>query len=185
MKIFLDMDGVIVDFNLPAMLANGVKSSESKYPVECGWSIVDACNTLRRNRSLPPLSSTTFWGNLDYDFWRNLPLHPLADKFVKCLETVSDVYLATTPTLSSECVAGKYNWVKEHFPHLRAKLFICTHKELFADANSILIDDRDKNCEDFFEAGGQAILVPRAWNRRGYHTDPYKVVLDELEEICN
>ncbi len=161
--IFIDLDGVIVDFTIPAMQKHGVTMhNESEYPTDCEWDILRACNKLRDNPT--PLTAAEFWDAFDYNFWYGLPLYFLAHAFVNYLELWGDIYFATTPTLSSECVAGKYDWVKKHFPEYRSKLIICTHKEVLAGPNTILIDDRDKNCEAFEKAGGIAIPVPRPWN---------------------
>jgi 5'(3')-deoxyribonucleotidase len=166
--IFIDLDGVIVDFTTPALRKHGVTiRDESGYPADCEWDILQACNKLRgreRRFNSNPLTAAEFWDAFDYDFWYGLPLYPGASTFVKNLEQWGDIYFATTPALSSDCVAGKYDWVKKHFPEYRSKLVICTHKEVLAGPNTILIDDRDKNCEAFEKAGGIAIPVPRPWN---------------------
>jgi len=187
-KIFIDMDGVIVNFTVPALRKHGVTiRDESEYPADCEWDILQACNKLRGQQSLTPLTAPEFWDALDYDFWYDLPLYSLAYAFVKHLEQWGDIYFATTPTLSSDCVAGKYDWVKKHFPEYRSKMFICAHKEMLAGPNTILIDDRDKNCEAFDEAGGIAIPVPRPWNNFEHDPEnlhPYDHVFAILRGIC-
>jgi 5'(3')-deoxyribonucleotidase len=190
MKIFVDVDGVIANFNDSAMLANGVEVSEADYPVECGWDIVAACNKIRHSYSdldLPPLSANEFWDVLDYTFWVNIPLYPVAQTFIKYLEFWGDIYFATTPALSSDSVAGRYDWIKKHFPEYRNKLFICTRKELLANSNSILIDDRNENCDAFEKAGGFVVPVPRPWNNFEVDDEnphPYDRVCKEIRGIC-
>jgi 5'(3')-deoxyribonucleotidase len=190
MKIFVDMNGVIADFSTPALRANGaVIGGEDEYPEECGWDILKACNKIRAADGVDraPLTEDEFWNNLGYDFWYGLPMYPVAQTFIKYLEFWGDVYIATAPALQDECVSGKYAWIKKHFPEYRSKLFICTHKELLADKNSILIDDRDRNCEAFEKAGGLAVPVPRPWNNFEVDDEnphPYDKVCKEVRGIC-
>lgn len=192
MKIFVDMDGVIVDFNTAALCTNcAAIGGEDEYPEECGWDILKACNKIRHSYSgvgrLPPITADEFWGALDYDFWYDLQPYPVAQTFIKYLEFWGDVYIVTAPARSTDCVAGKYSWIKEHFPDYRRKLIICTHKELLADKNSILIDDRDKNCEAFEKAGGFVVPVPRPWNNFEIDEEfphPYDKVCKEVRGIC-
>ena len=168
-KIFVDLDGVIVDFVLPVMARYGASiEGEAFYPLGFGWDVVGATNMIRGNRGLKPLSNTEFWDGLNYDFWLNLRCYPLAPQFLQALESVGDVYFATSPTLSSECVAGKFDWIKRQFRHMIRRFFIGADKSVFAGPNAILIDDRDKNVDEFREAGGQAFLIPRPWNRAGH-----------------
>ncbi len=186
--IFIDLDGVIVDFSTPAIQKHGVTiHDDSEYPTDCQWDILQACNKLRTQQGHTLLTAAEFWDALDYDFWYGLPLYPLARAFVNYLEHWGNTYFATTPTLSSECVAGKYDWVKKHFPEYRSKLIICTHKEVLAGPNTILIDDRDKNCEAFDKAGGIAILVPRPWNNfecDAENSHPYDHICKAIRGIC-
>jgi 5'(3')-deoxyribonucleotidase len=172
MKIFLDLDGVVVNFVGPAMAYNGAWVDESNFPDGCGWDVVKAVNIIRSEKGLPELDKRVFWNSFGYDFWRNLPLYPGAKAFVQALRAHGEVYFATSPTLSSSCVAAKFDHICHEFPELKRKIIISADKSVLANGNSLLIDDRDRNCEKFREAGGEAILVPRPWNDKGYHPDP-------------
>jgi len=187
LKIFLDMDGVIVDFVMPAMaMHNAEITGETAFPKGFGWDILGATNKIRKDRGFNKLSASQFWNALGYSFWANLRPYPLAFRLISRLETVGDVYFATSPTLSGACFAGKYDWVRHNLPHLKRKLIITADKTVLATANSILIDDRDRNVDDFIECGGQAILVPRPWNNYGPYPcnkHPYDVVLEKLRKL--
>jgi hypothetical protein len=188
-KIFLDLDGVIVDFVPAAFAMGGVTlEKESDYPEGFGWDIVGAINKLRRASSCPgcPISGKQFWDSLNFEFWYNLPMYRGAMGLITALEQYGEVYFATSPTLAPSCVAGKYAWVKAYFPRFRKKLFIGASKDVFAaNEGAILIDDRDRNCDDFITAGGRSILVPRPWNNAGYTPDPYAQIMWEMEELCD
>lgn len=184
-KIFLDLDGVIVDFVLPAMARHNAEiPCEAAYPPGYGWDILGATNLIREKRGLFKLSASTFWDSFDYRFWVGLRPYPLATRLISRLETVGEVYFATSPTLSGECFAGKYDWVRRQFPKFKRKLIITADKTVLADDRSILIDDRDLNVSRFVEYGGRGILVPRPWNHYGTcDKHPYDVVLEGLRQV--
>lgn len=184
MKIFVDLDGVLIDFVTVAMRMCGAYVPENEYPENCGWDILKATNIIRDRKGLTPISKQYFWDGLDYGFWRSLKCYPGAREFVNTLESYGEVFFATSPTLSSECVAGKYDWVKDHFPDYRRKLIIATSKHVLADEESVLIDDRDRNCSKFISAGGRAILVPRPWNILGHTPYTYNFVYSLLRTIA-
>lgn len=187
-KIFLDLDGVIVNMHPNAFAMAGVTlEKESDYPEGFGWDIVGAVNKFRRDQlQAHPLSANGFWDRLNFGFWRNLPPYEDSFKLVDTLEYYGEVYFASSPTLDHGCAGAKLAWVREHFPEYRKKTHIGTGKDVFAAIpGAILIDDRDRNCDDFVAAGGQAILVPRPWNNEGYIPDPYAQIIREMEELCD
>jgi len=183
--LILDLDGVIIDFVRPAMaLHSGGIATEADYPPDCQWNIVRATNRVRKQNGFGPVTPAHFWSSLDYDFWMNLKMYPFAQAFVETLGGFGDIHIATAPILSSECVAAKFDWINMYLPAYSRKHSIGADKSVMANSNSVLIDDRDKNCKDFIEAGGHAILVPRPWNKRvGTKGHPYDVVIDELRGI--
>jgi 5'(3')-deoxyribonucleotidase len=188
MKIFLDMDGVLVDFVLPAMRMHGADlTSEYHYPDGFNWDVVGATNYIRGRDHIgyyypQTVSYEDFWKALGFQWWSSLKPYPWAGLFIQELEKYGSVRLATSAA-TSECAAGKYTWVKKNLPQYLDKLHIGCCKSDFAQDGALLIDDRDKNCDDFIAAGGMAILVPRPWNKRGYHEDPYEVVMDQLKRL--
>jgi hypothetical protein len=154
------------------MLTTGIENyTNSMYPVQAGWNIVKARNILARRPDLDylyPLTDDAFWSRFDLiDFWANLDLWQGAlyfwDKLVEMFG-VENIYICTSG-LSPSAAAGKTIWVKKNLKGFdMKKLFIGYSKYMLAGPDRILIDDRDKNCLDFYEAGGQSVLVPRPWN---------------------
>ena len=61
-------------------------------------------------------------------------------------------------------VVGKINWIDKNMPEYSRRYLIGPAKQFCAGPDSILVDDSNKNIEDFAEAGGNVILVPRPWN---------------------
>jgi 5'(3')-deoxyribonucleotidase len=84
-----------------------------------------------------------------------------------------------------ESYTGKALWVNKWIPVFN-KRFIITHapKHLLAGSDTLLIDDKDQNIEEFVAAGGQGILVPRPWNRLHEQAgETLQVVKSKLEEF--
>jgi len=189
--IFLDLDGVIVDFVKPAFARFCVPiQSEAEYPSGCEWDIVKAVNILIHKRTCgwgAPVEKNDFWNRFDFDFWRLLPKYPHANDFIRELEKIDDVIIATSYTLSPECSAGKVAWLTRWLPKYKRRNFITPCKsELGRIPGAILIDDRDKFCDDFASHGGRSILLPRPWNSGGLtERHPYDIVLEQLYEITN
>ena len=180
MKCFLDIDGVLVDFLGGACEFHKIPYSYNEYPFAYGeWDV------------LPPptlsLSTREFWDVLDADFWANLDWMPDGKDMLALAESVfgeENICLLTCPTLSSACVAGKIDWIQKNLPKYSRRYLIGPPKHFCAHDNSVLIDDRDRNVEEFVDAGGYGILLPRPWNSL-YHLrkSSWRVLEDELDKL--
>ena len=164
--ILLDIDGVCNTFQHHVFNSLGLYyPDDSHYPVECGWDIVAAANTIA---GYDRFTSTAFWRSLTRETWATTPVSPEFDYLLHWAErrvTRDHVYFLTSPTLDPDSVAGKLEWIQSYAPRwMHRQYMIGPAKHLCANAESLLIDDRDKNVEEFISAGGQAILVPRPWN---------------------
>jgi len=102
------------------------------------------------------------------DFWLNLEWMYDGKEILKLVESFfgDNVFLLTCPMPNQESWTGKYLWIEKHLPQCKKRIII-THlqKSMFASEGRLLIDDKDDNKDDFVSAGGDAILVPRPWNR--------------------
>lgn len=133
--IFLDLDGVIADFETHAQ--NGQKYDDR------GHLIRD---------------------ELDTDWWQTIPAFDGAHDFYKTLRTKAAVKFLTAPMLNSDCHKGKADWVQS-FASKQGKwaindLIICPSRDKYflAGPDRILIDDRISNIRDWEAAGGIGIL---------------------------
>jgi len=200
--ICLDLDGVIIDLVVPLMRWWGVHiSSEDAYPRFFGWELKDAiADTLNRqnkhkeSREVANMTKGAFWRAPPRQFWRDLKPYPTALNFIEFLESGPfDVYVATAHA-NGDCAAAKLDWIDEYLPKYWDRVLIGHPKHLMANPNSILIDDRTKNCEDFEEAGGIAVQCPRPWNKRwmkpecwnvstGLRRPVYNVITQDLYAI--
>ena len=167
--IYLDMDGVLADFNTASrQYLNATKQEEQ-----------DA----ERNGRWPEKS----WGRLIEapNFYRHLPKMPRADELVKLAyrfknELGWDIKILTAiPTKNEvpDVFQDKFDWIAEYYPGIR----ICfgpysTDKHRHARPGDILVDDRESNCQEWTATGERAV---RVLSRN------YQAALDELTDILN
>ena len=121
MRIYIDMDGVISDFE---------KAAKTTKPL--GY------------KSDPPFPRPDKW--VDY---RNLDIIPGAVEAVYKLNQDFDVFIATTPPWDRPEVWGhKREWIEDYFPYLKKKMILTHRKDLLI--GDILIDDsRFRGQSDF------------------------------------
>jgi hypothetical protein len=163
MNCLLDLDGVLVNFVQGSLDIHGIKmDAEMLYSGNEGkWDFVQILGMMQ----------PAFWKPMDEEFWAKLD--PMPDCF-QILELVENrfkrenVMILTSPSSNYGCHAGKIRWMERHLPRHYSKTaghMFGSRKELLARPNNVLVDDRDKNVDDFTSHGGRAILVPRIWNR--------------------
>jgi 5'(3')-deoxyribonucleotidase len=154
--IYLDLDGVLVDFVSGALKTLGVtnyKIPPNGYKIE-SWKGVG-------------VSTKEFWKAIDATnehFWADLEKYPWSDKLVRLCESYGSVFILTSPSRNPYCLAGKMMWLKKHYPRLTRSVIMTPHKYLCAAPNRILIDDNDDKINKFIEYGGTGILFPQMWN---------------------
>ena len=163
MIVFLDLDGVLADFVGGVHEAFNLSYSYAEYPYSKGlwdwfaeagltWDRVDsACNA-------------EFWANLKWIIGGR-DIYNTAKKYSR--QSGNSLNLLTTPMKNINSTVGKLTWIQQHLGENRRKQALITgaKKEIFAGPDTLLIDDWDRNVEEFRKAGGQAILVPRPWNK--------------------
>jgi len=178
MKVFLDMDEVLTDFNKKVYEVFGIPykyetlSENYNYFSEIGQtreSVSEKCNV-------------AFWKSIEW-------MHDGIDILCAVLNTfparANEIYLLSVPMPNLKSYEGKLLWVREHFPILEKRTIIMeTPKSLFAGPDTLLIDDKDENIEEFVAAGGQGLLVPRPWNRAHFYADrTLDIVKQFLEDL--
>lgn len=157
MKCLIDLDGVLVDFVTGICAAHGSSNvyddpaNHGKYEMEV----------------LLGLSATQFWKPANEQFWADLPI---TDDFHALLGIVESAFgaenvcLLTSPIANEGCTTGKVRWIYKHLPDYKRRFLIGPVKHFCAHERSVLVDDYDKNVNNFREHGGKAVLVPRPWN---------------------
>lgn len=173
MYIYLDMDGVISDFTTAALIANGVDPSAhiaKEYKIEKDLGI----------------SARKFWENIDNVgevFWSDMGLFSWT---IDLIGSLDNFIILSSPSMNPQCVSGKLKWIyKVLGSSFRNYMFVPSNlKCKVANQDSILIDDSEKNCEDFMTAGGYSVLFPQPYNKnRDKQGDVVSYIHKKIEEI--
>jgi 5'(3')-deoxyribonucleotidase len=152
--IFLDLDGVCVDFVGAALKLCGAPEGfvATKY---------DFFTDLF-------LSEADFWRLIDkagWRFWSELPEYPWLDEMLKALKKQGRVIFLTAPSSNPLSSYGKVKWFKTKFGPRFGDFILTNQKDLLAkDDSTILIDDSPSNYQKWGKAGGSAFLFPQPWN---------------------
>lgn len=167
-RVYVDIDNTLNMLAMYILKDFGFKVSlESffEYPEECGYDIVAAVNEKTGRDAYH--DNEFFWSKVDSgSCFFAAPQSPEAQMIMGTAELMvgsENVYLCTIPT-TSQSAWQKMDWVASVYPAYKKRLIITHDKSLFANSESLLIDDSQENIEAFIEAGGHAVLVPRPWN---------------------
>ena len=171
-RIFLDIDDVCNKFSMYALKTVGCNidvNDESVFNPEWGFDLVKAANALYPGPRLFDFTKESFWSNLPEDVWVNAPISNEFDlllNFAYAMVEGRNVYFLSTPTLCPLSCSGKLKWIKKWAPLLMQRQYLIgPPKHLCATPDSLLFDDNDEKVFAFRKAGGQAILMPRPWNK--------------------
>lgn len=160
MQCLLDVDGVLTDFVGGLLAVHGIKDDPYHRPENLGlWNTNEALG-MSAEECWGPLNCFEFWANLDFKEDAHMILEIVESKFGR-----ENIALLTSPALfNHECSSGKHYWIDKHLPRYRGRWFIGEGKAFLAAPDRVLIDDRDKNYDEYIQKG-PAILLPRPWNR--------------------
>lgn len=155
---FLDMDGVLADF------AGGVSKAHNRpspYLEPSSLGIFDM-------EKLWGMTPAEFWvGTRQEGFWLGLEKMPDADAIVDLVCSyfgAENVAILTSPSFDPHCIPEKQQWIKQYYPQFYSNMLFGSAKRFLAGPGRVLLDDRDANIDNFRNAGGYAITVPRLWN---------------------
>jgi hypothetical protein len=157
-NIFLDMDGVLTDFDM------GVKK-------RFGLDLKDIANMTIIDSSIKKKQGM-MWGYIRKNptFWENLPLMNDSTILWNYFSTFHPVVLTAAPTTFSfgsdtfnQVAIMKKKWLETHFLFNDDTRFICTlaknkHFHMIPNEINVLIDDSKKNIDNWNSAGGIGIL---------------------------
>jgi len=151
--IYSDMDGVLVDFNERfKRFSKGIPPTEyeQKFGKDKFWELVDGIGV-------------RFWVGMDWmsdgkQLWNYIKEY--------------NPTLLSSPSRSNYSRMGKRIWRKRNLPSTKLVLARAANKQNYADPNSILIDDRESNIDQWIKAGGIGIL----------HTDTASTI-NKLKEL--
>lgn len=159
--VLVDMDGVLCAFVERAYECCGVPADHIDLLQEkiARWDDVHV-----------PLHMTPdqMWAKIDdwgEHFWSHMKWRRWGLRTLRKAEALGDVYLCSSPSKHPGSRSGKAKWVLRHIPEYERKLILMKDKHLLAGPGRILIDDSPRNCRDFIDHGGQALLVTHPYNR--------------------
>ena len=188
MKVFLDLDGVLVDFVGGVHAALNLPYEYNKYPYKKGkWNMLGDMGGEFWDGQFP---FSLVNGFCNQEFWRTLDWLDDGQRmlygWVDIMGKFDDITILTTPMPNPDSWTGKYLWIKENMPakFLKNTIMLRGSKALLAGPDTLLIDDKDENIVEFVAAGGHGILVPRPWNElHGWAGETLQVVKNSLEEF--
>jgi len=134
-KIYCDMDGVLVDFIKGYFELTGKDISGEFHTDQSFWDPINKGGV---------------------DFWIDLDWTPDGKQLWDYIKKY-DPELLSSPSRANDSRVGKSLWVKKELPGSHLTLRSASKKQEFANPESILIDDRPSNIEQWIAAGGIAI----------------------------
>ena len=138
-KIYCDMDGVLTDFEKRFDHFSGMhpQEYEKKYGPEQFWHLIDTKIGVR------------FWIGMDW-----MPEGKRLWDFIKPYKPD----LLTSPSRHNSSRLGKQLWAKNNLnPKPKVIMAYSADKQRYANENSILIDDKKSNINEWAAKGGIAI----------------------------
>ena len=155
-KIYCDMDGVLTDFEKRFDHFSGMhpQEYEKKFGIEQFWHLIDTKIGVR------------FWVGMDW-----MPEGKRLWDFIKPYKPD----LLTSPSRHNSSRLGKQLWAKNNLnPKPKVIMAYSADKQRYANENSILIDDKKSNINEWAAKGGIAI---RCKNGNVDH------VIEKLQEL--
>ena len=138
--LYCDMDGVLTDFDKQLEIYTGIpdgRKYEKKEGTEAFWGQVGK-------------------GGLKY--WSEMPWMKDGKKLWDYINGKNVKILSAPARTIPESPVGKHMWVKKNLGNVELILRRARDKQEFSRANAILIDDFDKNINEWKSKGGIGIL---------------------------
>lgn len=176
-RIFLDMDGVLVDFVGGVLKLFGKEDLLETWPP--GEYNLGAVLGLSLNKIWRKIDDAPCW-------WQGLESYAWASNLRDvCLYYDVPVTIATSPSRSPWSASGKVQWIQSFLGKRFRNYIITPDKSLLSRPGAVLIDDSDANCKAFdtVSNGGVAVTFPRPWNRLHDMTGPVAYVQTALRRI--
>lgn len=163
-KLFLDVDGCLCNWVKGAHEIHGVDYDSEEWPYVKGPDGWDFYKDPRFNVAFEHL-----FDGMDRTFWANLEWMPDGKEILSLCEEYfgDDICLLTAPHHGDGVVDGRLDWIEHNMPNYRKRTLVGSCKEVIAAVggpNAILVDDWDRNIDNWGKAGGTAIHCPRPWN---------------------
>lgn len=177
---FIDMDGVLCDYNSATQARFGIKECVYNNPKNLGRFHLN--DILREQYNI---SNGQFYSSRRDDFYANLDWTTEGKSLLKMVEDFfgkDNCYILTNPGLSSCDWSAKCVWINKNMSSYltKGRVMMARAKWTVAKSNTYLFDDKDSNIIKFNEAGGNGILIPRKWNSE--HTESGSI-LEKIKKV--
>lgn len=180
LEIYVDMDGVCVDFISAALAVHGLIPEQAFKR----WA-TDFSGEFYPYRVLG-ISRDKFWNKLVPEgekFWVNLNPYPWYSELFTTLESYGQIIYCTSPTRDPASVSGKMRWLQNQHGEAFRDFIFTAHKDRLAHPGAVLIDDYDVNIRSFANRGGHGLLFPQFWNSNAGIEDRINYVVEQIEEL--
>ncbi len=137
-QIFCDLDGVLCDFEKQTKLKTGKTCDE-----------------------LDKVSEEHFWSEIKkagIEFWSHMPKFSDTDKLWNFVKSHNPKILSAPARRIPFCTDGKKKWIQKNLGSVESIFVRASDKAQYANSNSILIDDLEKNIKNWNDKGGIGIL---------------------------
>lgn len=149
--IYLDMDGVVVDFTKAVL-------QYFNWPLDTFIDNYEVERVIKISRE-----EMLNCYNSSHDFWANMDKLPWADElFNWATENSNKVMFLSKPSEHPVSYSGKATWLKTHYPG--TDFALVTSKSPNSKPGTLLVDDYYPNVVKFRRFGGHAAIFPRPWN---------------------
>lgn len=185
MLAFIDMDGVLCDYNKAIHQRFKIDPSVYTNPVNLGR--FELASILAEQYNIP---KGVFYSKRGDTFYENLEWTPEGQDLLKLLEShfgKENCYIFTNPGLNAEDWASKVRWLQNNTKGYvsKGRVLMGKPKWVAANSGSYLFDDKDSNIKEFNEAGGIGVLIPRQWNSAfSEANNVLDLVKTRLSEFC-
>lgn len=175
LRILVDMDGVLADFERYAFSAHGVGPATMLKYREVGKWDIGAAGTM---------SHDYFWvviNTLGESFWESIPPMSWINELISDVGQIAPWWVVSAPSQCHTSHSGKVKWLKQHIGPRFDKFLLTRYKEILAQPGVVLIDDREENIDKFVKYGGHGIIFPTIGNSLySMRDEPLRYVREEL-----
>jgi len=155
-QIYCDMDGVLTDFE--SRFYNKLNDIGPNY-----YPKKDISKVVKPKDFEKMFGIEEFWKFIDFhvgvSFWVGMPWMPRGEELWNFISKYNP-QLLTSPSKNDTSRLGKNLWVRNNLnPKPKVNFAYSSDKQRYANENSILIDDKKSNIQEWKAAGGIAFRV--------------------------
>ena len=182
-RIFIDMDGVVTNWEKAACDVLGIDDNEKE--------LRDQLKSGTRLEDTKYTNDDDMWGAIEdagSDWWANMPMFPWYKKLYNEMKKLGEVSFLTSngnlfkhTKVAADGAKGKAECIAKHYKEEKPSMIITHSKHFCANKDCILVDDSQNKIDKFEEWGGEAFLWPSAYKMLDGDLNVDDVI-DELKE---